>query len=43
MITALAAQWMPGVVAPDETVWCPGHMDVGGRASTAGSASATGT
>jgi len=30
MITALAAL-NAGVVAPDETVWCPGHMEVGGR------------
>ncbi|MCK0150588.1 penicillin-binding protein 2 [Marivita sp. S6314] len=30
MITALAAM-DAGVVAPDETVWCPGHMEVGGR------------
>ena len=30
MVTALAAM-DAGVVAPDETVWCPGHMEVGGR------------
>lgn len=30
MVTALAAM-DAGVVAPDETVWCPGHMKVGGR------------
>ncbi|CUH77934.1 penicillin-binding protein 2 [Tropicibacter naphthalenivorans] len=30
MVTALAAM-DAGLVAPDETVWCPGHLDVGGR------------
>ncbi|MFZ7092008.1 penicillin-binding protein 2 [Primorskyibacter sp. 2E233] len=30
MVTALAAM-DAGVVAPDETVWCPGHMEVGSR------------
>jgi penicillin-binding protein 2 len=30
MVTVLAAL-DAGVVAPDETVWCPGHMEVGGR------------
>ncbi|MFP7569891.1 penicillin-binding protein 2 [Marivita sp. S2033] len=30
MVTALAAL-DAGVVAPDETVWCPGHLKVGGR------------
>ena len=30
MVTALAAL-DSGVVAPDETVWCPGHLEVGGR------------
>ena len=30
MVTALAAM-DAGLVAPDETVWCPGHMEVGGR------------
>ena len=30
MVTALAAM-DAGVVAPDETVWCPGHVDVSGR------------
>ena len=30
MITALAAM-DAGVVSPNETVWCPGHMEVGGR------------
>lgn len=30
MITALAAM-DAGVVAPDETVWCPGHLEVAGR------------
>ena len=30
MVTALAAM-DAGVVAPDDTVWCPGHMEVGGR------------
>lgn len=30
MVTALAAM-DAGVVAPDETVWCPGHLEVGGR------------
>jgi penicillin-binding protein 2 len=30
MITALAAMHA-GVVSPDDTVWCPGHMEVGGR------------
>ena len=30
MVTALAAM-DAGVVSPDETVWCPGHMEVGGR------------
>ncbi len=30
MITALAAM-DAGLVAPDETVWCPGHLEVGGR------------
>ncbi|WP_439121660.1 penicillin-binding protein 2 [Marivita sp.] len=30
MVTALAAM-DAGVVAPDETVWCPGHMEVAGR------------
>ncbi|MDJ0823041.1 MAG: penicillin-binding protein 2 [Paracoccaceae bacterium] len=30
MVTALAAM-DAGLVAPDETVWCPGHLEVGGR------------
>jgi penicillin-binding protein 2 len=30
MVTALAAM-DAGVVSPDETVWCPGHMQVSGR------------
>jgi penicillin-binding protein 2 len=30
MVTVLAAL-DAGVVSPDETVWCPGHMEVGGR------------
>lgn len=30
MVTALAAL-DAGVVAPDETVWCPGHLEVAGR------------
>jgi len=30
MVTVLAAL-DAGVVAPDETVWCPGHMQVAGR------------
>jgi penicillin-binding protein 2 len=30
MVTVLAAL-DAGVVAPDEPVWCPGHMEVGGR------------
>ncbi len=30
MVTALAAL-DAGLVAPDETVYCPGHMEVGGR------------
>ncbi|QFT61636.1 penicillin-binding protein 2 [Roseivivax sp. THAF30] len=30
MITALAAM-DAGVVSPSETVWCPGHLTVGGR------------
>jgi penicillin-binding protein 2 len=30
MVTALAAL-EAGVVSPEETVWCPGHMEVGGR------------
>ncbi|MCE0506970.1 MULTISPECIES: penicillin-binding protein 2 [unclassified Roseivivax] len=30
MVTALAAM-DAGVVSPSETVWCPGHLDVGGR------------
>jgi penicillin-binding protein 2 len=30
MVTALAAM-DAGVVAPDDTVWCPGHVEVGGR------------
>jgi penicillin-binding protein 2 len=30
MVTVLAAL-DAGVVAPDETVWCPGHMEVAGR------------
>ncbi|MGB1033632.1 MAG: penicillin-binding protein 2 [Primorskyibacter sp.] len=30
MVTALAAL-DAGLVAPDETVWCPGHMEVSGR------------
>ncbi|MDA7426197.1 penicillin-binding protein 2 [Thalassococcus lentus] len=30
MVTALAAM-DAGLVAPDETVYCPGHMEVGGR------------
>ncbi len=30
MVTALAAL-EAGVIKPDETVWCPGHMEVGGR------------
>ncbi|WP_299791367.1 penicillin-binding protein 2 [uncultured Marivita sp.] len=30
MVTALAAM-DAGVVAPDDTVWCPGHMQVSGR------------
>lgn len=30
MVTALAAM-DAGLVSPDETVWCPGHMEVGGR------------
>ncbi|MFP4239604.1 MAG: penicillin-binding protein 2 [Rhodosalinus sp.] len=30
MVTALAALEQ-GEITPDETVWCPGHMEVGGR------------
>ncbi|MBV2360276.1 penicillin-binding protein 2 [Thalassococcus sp. CAU 1522] len=30
MVTAMAAL-DAGLVAPDETVWCPGHLEVGGR------------
>ncbi len=30
MVTALAAM-DAGLVAPDETVWCPGHMEIGSR------------
>lgn len=30
MITALAAM-DAGLVSPDETVWCPGHMEIGSR------------
>lgn len=30
MVTALAAL-DAGLVAPDETVWCPGHLEVAGR------------
>jgi penicillin-binding protein 2 len=30
MVTALAAL-DAGAVGPEETVWCPGHLDVGGR------------
>jgi len=30
MVTALAAL-DAGLVAPDETVWCPGHMEIGSR------------
>ncbi|RBI85782.1 penicillin-binding protein 2 [Rhodosalinus halophilus] len=30
MVTALAAL-EADVITPDETVWCPGHMEVGGR------------
>ncbi|TCS67613.1 penicillin-binding protein 2 [Primorskyibacter sedentarius] len=30
MVTALAAL-DAGVISPEETVWCPGHLEVGGR------------
>ncbi|WP_425041107.1 penicillin-binding protein 2 [Primorskyibacter sp. S187A] len=30
MVTALAAM-EAGVIGPEETVWCPGHLDVAGR------------
>ncbi|KMK66061.1 penicillin-binding protein 2 [Puniceibacterium sp. IMCC21224] len=30
MVTAMAAM-EAGVIGPEETVWCPGHLEVGGR------------
>ena len=30
MMTALAAM-EAGIISPDDTVWCPGHLEVGGR------------
>jgi len=30
MVTALAAM-DAGLMSPDQTVWCPGHMEIGGR------------
>ncbi|WP_372836812.1 penicillin-binding protein 2, partial [Puniceibacterium confluentis] len=30
MVTAMAAL-NAGIIGPEETVWCPGHLDVGGR------------
>jgi len=30
MVTALAAM-EAGIIGPEETVWCPGHLDVSGR------------
>ena len=41
MIVALAAL-EAGLVTPDETVNCPGHMDLATAAFTAGAAAGTG-